>query len=93
MQIINYSEKAIAVIGDPETQKANKKRLKELGGSYNPRLKFGAGWVFSRKKLGAHGLRVLTNFVTSHGGKGLSEREKQFNDYILTNTNPATKIG
>lgn len=46
-QIIDYSEKAIAVIGDT---KAIKEQLKELGGRFNPRLSCGAGWIFSKKK-------------------------------------------
>lgn len=47
-QIILYSEKAIAVIGET---KPIKDRLKALGGKFNPRLKCGAGWIFPRTKL------------------------------------------
>ena len=46
-QIIDYSDKAIAVTGDT---KAIKDDLKALGGRFNPRLKCGAGWIFSKKK-------------------------------------------
>lgn len=46
-QIIDYSEKAIAVIGDTKTAKD---LLKKLGGRFNPRLSCGAGWIFSKKK-------------------------------------------
>ena len=49
-QIINYSDKAIAVIGDT---KAIKDSLKELGGRFNFRLSCGAGWVFPKTKLDA----------------------------------------
>lgn len=45
-QIIDYSEKAIAVIGDTRDIKD---KLKELGGRFNPRLSCGAGWIFSKK--------------------------------------------
>ena len=45
--IIDYSNKAIAVIGDT---KSVKDKLKELGGRFNPRLSCGAGWIFSKKK-------------------------------------------
>ena len=45
--VIKYSEKAIAVIGNT---KPIKDALKELGGSFNPRLSCGAGWIFSAKK-------------------------------------------
>jgi hypothetical protein len=47
MQLIDYSEKALAVIGDT---KAVKDALKALGGKFNPRLSCGAGWIFSKKK-------------------------------------------
>lgn len=45
--IVDYSEKAIAIIGDT---KAVKDQLKKLGGRFNPRLSCGAGWIFSKKK-------------------------------------------
>lgn len=46
-QIIDYSERAIALVGDT---KAIKDELKKLGGRFNPRLSCGAGWVFPRTK-------------------------------------------
>ena len=46
-QIIDYSEKAIAVVGDTRDIKD---KLKELGGRFNPRLSCGAGWIFSKKQ-------------------------------------------
>lgn len=45
-QVIDYSEKAIAIVGDT---KDIKDKLKELGGRFNPRLSCGAGWIFSKK--------------------------------------------
>lgn len=48
IQIIDYSEKAIAVIGDT---KPIKDKLKELGGKFNFRLSCGAGWIFPKTKL------------------------------------------
>lgn len=48
VQIIDYSEKAIAVIGDT---KPIKDQLKELGGKFNFRLSCGAGWIFQKSKL------------------------------------------
>jgi hypothetical protein len=48
VQIIDYSEKAIAVIGDT---KPIKDKLKELGGRFNFRLSCGAGWIFPKTKL------------------------------------------
>lgn len=47
LQIIDYSGKAIAVVGDT---KAVKDILRELGGRFNSRLTCGAGWVFSKSK-------------------------------------------
>lgn len=47
VQIIDYSDKAIAVVGDT---RAIKDTLKALGGRFNSRLSCGAGWIFSKKK-------------------------------------------
>lgn len=48
INIVAYSDKAIVVTGDT---KPIKDKLKELGGSFNPRLSCGAGWVFPKRKL------------------------------------------
>jgi len=48
VQIIDYSERAIAVVGDT---KPIKEQLKALGGKFNFRLTCGAGWIFSKSKL------------------------------------------
>jgi|GEM_PF-42146 len=47
IQIINYSEKAIAVIGDT---KPIADKLQEIGGRFNDHLSCGPGWVFSKKR-------------------------------------------
>lgn len=47
LQIIDYSERAIAVIGNT---KPIKEILKQLGGRFNLRLTCGAGWVFPKSK-------------------------------------------
>ena len=47
IQLINYSEKAIAIIGDT---RAIKDILKTLGGRFNAHLTCGAGWIFSKAK-------------------------------------------
>ena len=47
MQIIDYSEKAIAVVGDT---RAIKETLKTIGGRFNSHLSCGAGWIFSKAK-------------------------------------------
>jgi hypothetical protein len=46
VNIVDYSDKAFAVIGDT---KAVKDQLKQLGGRFNGRLSCGAGWIFSAK--------------------------------------------
>lgn len=48
LELIDYSSKAFAIIGDT---KPHKDQLKELGGRFNFRLKCGAGWIFSKTKL------------------------------------------
>lgn len=47
IQIIDYSEKAIAVVGDT---RAIKDTLKTLRGRFNAHLTCGAGWIFSKSK-------------------------------------------
>ena len=51
LEIVDYSEKAIAVFGDT---KAIKDQLKDLGGRFNPALNYDgekrAGWIFSREQ-------------------------------------------
>lgn len=50
-EIVDYSEKAIALFGDT---KAIKDLLKAMGGKFNPRLTHNeekqAGWIFSKTK-------------------------------------------
>lgn len=46
-QLVDYSEKAIAVIGNT---KPISEQLKKIGGRFNPRLSCGAGWIFSKRK-------------------------------------------
>lgn len=50
IQIVDYSERAIAIIGNT---KSIKDKLKELGGKFNPRLSCGAGWIFSKNRESA----------------------------------------
>lgn len=46
-EIIDYSEKSIAVVGDT---REIKDALARLGGRFNARLKCGAGWIFPKSK-------------------------------------------
>lgn len=50
LQIVDYSEKAFALIGDT---KPIKDILKQLGGRFNLFLSCGAGWIFSKTQLDA----------------------------------------
>lgn len=45
LQVVDYSERAIAITGDTRDVKTV---LKSLGGRFNPRLSCGAGWVFPK---------------------------------------------
>ena len=46
--IIDYSEKAVAVVGDTRKFAA---AFKAIGGRFNPRLTCGAGWIFSKTRI------------------------------------------
>lgn len=50
VNIVDYSEKAFAVIGQT---KPIKDELRGLGGKFNANLKCGPGWIFSKKRLQA----------------------------------------
>ena len=60
-EIIDYSEKSVAVVGDTKNIKES---LKEIGGVFNPRLRCGAGWIFSKKKM-AELEQLLSNGVVT----------------------------
>lgn len=47
LEIIDYSERAIVVVGDT---RAVKDELKRMGGTFNKKLRCGAGWVFPKSK-------------------------------------------
>lgn len=48
IRLVDYSEKAVALYGDT---KEFSEDLKNLGGYFNPRLRGGVGWVFSKKRI------------------------------------------
>ena len=50
LQLVDYSDKAVAVTGDT---KPHAEALKRLGGRFNARLSCGPGWIFSKGKEGA----------------------------------------
>lgn len=65
MKIINYSEKALALVGDTQPIK---EQLKALKGVYNPNLTVDGqrtkGWIFSRKREAE--IRLFLNKADSH---------------------------
>lgn len=48
LRLVDYSEKAVAVVGDT---KAVKELLKSMGGRFNSHLSCGAGWIFIKKNV------------------------------------------
>ena len=48
IKLIDYSEKAVAIKAEYDC--ALQDEFKLIGGRFNSRLSFGAGWIFSRKK-------------------------------------------
>lgn len=60
LKIVDYSEKAFAVIGNT---KPYKERLRELGGRYNPALTCGPGWIFRAGKR-----EEVEKYVAQFGG-------------------------
>lgn len=48
LELIDYSEKAFAIIGET---KPIKNMLSDLGGSFNSRLSCGPGWIFSKSRM------------------------------------------
>lgn len=63
MKIIPYSDKSFAVIGEQTI--LYRDELMELGGTYNPNLKCGKGWIFSNKHTDE-----VKNFLTALYAKG-----------------------
>lgn len=71
LTIVDYSEKAFAVIGDTKSVKDD---LKKLGGRFNGKLSCGAGWIFSNKMR-----EEVEKFI---GGSPVSvKREEKINKF------------
>jgi len=51
IQITEYSERSIALQGPEHFGKSFTDELIKINGRFNPKLKIGAGWVFSRNKI------------------------------------------
>lgn len=74
INIIDYSEKAIAVIGDT---KPIKDKLKAMGGSFNPRLTCGVGWIFPKKKLAEITAALSSEETTKQEPEPIKEDQPQ----------------
>ena len=88
-QVIDYSEKAIAVVGDTRDIKD---KLKALGGRFNPRLSCGAGWVFSKRQRAEvekllQGGKVEKSEAKPKADEGAAW-EKNLEEYLSTKKDP-----
>ena len=66
LQVIDYSEKAIAVIG---TERGNIEQLtamKFMKGKWNRGLSCGAGWIFSKRKSGEQVAKWVAQYNAAH---------------------------
>ena len=66
LQIIDYSEKAIAVIGTERGNQEQITALKGMKGKYNPSLRCGKGWVFSKAKNGEQVTAWVAQWNAAH---------------------------
>ena len=97
VHIIDYSEKAFAVIGDT---KIIKETLKELGGKFNAKLSCGAGWIFSKKHLSTVTNRLTSLSKTKENLKQevektvmwLAESDKEIYGHITEGTKEAAEV-
>lgn len=51
IKVIEYSEKAVAIIGKKETIEPIREKIKDIGAVFNFRLSCGPAWILSKKKL------------------------------------------
>ena len=66
VQIVEYSEKSIAVIGETYPIKD---KLKSIGGKFNKFLSCGAGWIFPKSKF--EDIKNLLSNTTKPGTQGI----------------------
>ncbi len=100
IELISYSEKAIAVIGET---KPIKEQLKALGGRFNVRLSCGAGWIFPKTKqeevqalIGGEPIEISKPQPKTDGKFKDTLKEykesKGYDDYSIKNAVGAIKI-
>lgn len=79
INIIDYSDRAFAVVGDT---KAVKDALKKMGGSFNSKLSCGAGWIFSQKKRAEVEKFIASGEVTEAIRKDRKEQTKGGEQFV-----------
>lgn len=93
INIIDYSEKAFAVVGDT---KVVKDQLKKMGGRFNGKLSCGAGWIFSNKMR-----KAVEEFIASGEVSAAVNAErkantpaegKQFTDWLAEYVEAHSKL-
>jgi uncharacterized FlaG/YvyC family protein len=98
IKVIDYSEKAIAVIG--EGTREIKEELKNAGGKFNKYLSCGAGWIFSKRQQAAviemlQGMKQRQDTTTTELKeeiKQLHEPEVIINDSDIIKTPPTNTL-
>lgn len=98
-QIVDYSEKAVALIGDTRQISGE---LKRIGGRFNPRLTCGPGWIFPAKKRAELEALLAGNYedtgrletAANEGRKTLEEwaEGQRDPDYIMKAYESAVKL-
>lgn len=79
INIIDYSERAFAVVGNT---KVVKDALKKMGGSFNSKLSCGAGWIFSNKKRAEVEKFIASGEVTEAVRKDRKEQTKGGEQFV-----------
>lgn len=81
INIIDYSDKSFAVVGDTFPIR---KELKQMGGCFNKRLSCGAGWIFSNKSREAVEKYIQSGEVTNKvlSDKPQTNEGKQFVEWL-----------
>lgn len=80
ISIVEYSDKAFAVVGNTKEVKTE---LKAMGGRFNAKLSCGAGWIFSNKSREAVERFISSGKVAaSTFNKPVSSEGKQFVDWL-----------
>ena len=78
INVVDYSEKAIAIIGDT---KPVKDILKSLGGKFNFRLSCGPGWIFPKSKQ-EQIIEALKNEAASKKQQSKNEIRKEIQETV-----------